>query len=110
MALKIRLRQQGKKNYTVYRLVLADARSKRDGKYLETLGWYNPYAAEDDKKASLKGDLILQWLGKGAIPTEKAIELIRRFCPEVMKQYTAKLTEQSTKKRQEAKERRAPAA
>lgn len=107
MALKIRLRQQGKKNYTVYRLVLADARCKRDGKYIETLGWYNPNIAEDDKKASLKGPEIMRWLDQGAVPTEKAIDLIRRFCPDIMAQYRAKLSAASVKKREEAKSRRA---
>lgn len=107
MALKIRLRQMGKKNFTVYRLVLMDARCKRDGKYLELLGWYNPFIAEDAKKAELKGDKINHWLGQGAVPSEKALELIRRFCPDVMSQYNAKLIAKATKKREEAKKRRA---
>ena len=42
MALKIRLRQQGRKNRPFYRLVLTDSRTPRDGKYVEALGWYNP--------------------------------------------------------------------
>ena len=46
MALKIRLRQQGRNNRPFYRLVVTDARSPRDGKYVEALGWYNPFEAE----------------------------------------------------------------
>ncbi len=43
MALKIRLRQQGRNNRPFYRLVVTDVRSPRDGKYVEMLGWYNPF-------------------------------------------------------------------
>jgi small subunit ribosomal protein S16 len=43
MALKIRLRQQGRKNRQTYRLVVTDIRNPRDGKYLEMIGWYNPF-------------------------------------------------------------------
>lgn len=107
MALKIRLRQQGKKNYTVYRLVLTDVRSKRDGKYVEALGWYNPYPAVEAQKASFEGAKIAEWLHKGAVPTEKALQLIRRFCPEVMAEYIKRRAHQVEKRREEAKGRRA---
>ena len=49
MALKIRLRQQGRKNRPFYRMVVTDVRAPRDGKYCEALGWYNPFETELDK-------------------------------------------------------------
>jgi small subunit ribosomal protein S16 len=56
MALKIRLRQQGRNNRPFYRLVVADVRSPRDGKYLEALGWYNPFEAEADRSFSANAE------------------------------------------------------
>ena len=58
MALKIRLRQQGRNNRPFYRLVVANCRSPRDGKYVEALGWYNPFEQELDKSVSIKPDRI----------------------------------------------------
>lgn len=84
MALKIRLRQQGRRNKIVYRLVLSDARSPRDGKFLETLGWYNPH--EQKEELSLKMDCarIQHWLDQGAELTEKAGALVKKSAPEVL--------------------------
>ncbi len=93
MALKIRLRQQGKKNHIVYRLVLSDSRSPRDGKYIEMLGWYNPYEAELEKNLHVKAERVHHWLGQGAILTEKAEKLIRRGAPQVIENYYQKRCE-----------------
>lgn len=84
MALKIRLRQQGRTNRAFYRLVVADARSPRDGKYLEALGWYNPIEETDDKKLSIKLDRIQHWLNVGAQLTENAENLIRKSAPQLI--------------------------
>lgn len=84
MALKIRLRQQGKRNRLSYRLVLTDSRYPRDGKYIEMLGWYNPHEAEDDKNLHVVGERISHWLQNGAILTEKARHLVARGAPEVL--------------------------
>lgn len=85
MALKIRLRQQGRTNGQVYRLVVTDSRSPRDGKYLEMVGWYNPFQAEAEKSFNLHSDRIQHWLGLGAQLTEKAETLVQRGAPEVMR-------------------------
>jgi small subunit ribosomal protein S16 len=90
MALKIRLRQQGRTNRTCYRLVVTNSRSPRDGKYVEALGWYNPVETEADKILNLKSDRIQYWLDLGAQPTDKAQCLIRQMAPEVMRQFTEK--------------------
>ena len=84
MALKIRLRQQGRTNRSFYRLVVTDSRSPRDGKYVEALGWYNPIEDADDKKLSIKTDRIQHWLSVGAQLSENAEHLIRKSAPEII--------------------------
>jgi small subunit ribosomal protein S16 len=81
--LKIRLRQQGRKNRQTYRLVVTDIRNPRDGKYLEMLGWYNPFNANQD--AVVKGERINYWIGLGAQLSEGAEMLLSRVAPQIMK-------------------------
>jgi small subunit ribosomal protein S16 len=95
MALKIRLRQQGRTNLSVYRLVVTDARSPRDGKYIEMLGWYDPNRAED--VANIQPERIGHWLSNGAIPTEKAQRLIESLAPDVLKAWKQKQLAQKAK-------------
>lgn len=97
MALKIRLRQQGRKNSLVYRLVLSDSRSPRDGKYIELLGWYNPHEEEAEKNLKVEGDRVLHWLQQGAVLTEKAEKLVERGAPEVIKELRKKEMEKRAK-------------
>jgi small subunit ribosomal protein S16 len=88
MAIKIRLRQQGKKNRQTFRLVLIDIRSKRDGKYIENLGWYNP--CESQNNLNVKADRVAYWLEKGAEISHQAKSLVAKSAPEVIKTYNAK--------------------
>lgn len=97
MALKIRLRQQGRKNHLVYRLVLSDSRSPRDGKYIELLGWYNPHEAEAEKNLKIEAERVLYWLQQGAILTEKAATLVARGAPEVVEAMRKKQQEKRAK-------------
>lgn len=90
MALKIRLRQQGRTNRAFYRLVVTDSRSPRDGKYVEAIGWYNPIEAEDKNQLSIKSDRIKYWLDVGAQLTDNAASLIRRSAPDIIKEQTQK--------------------
>ena len=90
MALKIRLRQQGRRNRSFYRLVVTDSRSPRDGKYVEALGWYNPIETEEEKMISFKSDRIQHWLSLGAQLTENAESLIKKVAPSVVRQQTEK--------------------
>ena len=104
MAVKIRLRQQGKKNRQTYRLVLIDGRSKRDGKYLENLGWYNPFEVQNN--LSVNAERVAYWLEKGAEISDQARSLVARSAPDVMKSYNEKRQAVRTKrvaKRREAK-------
>ncbi len=103
MALKIRLRQQGKKNRYVYRLVLTDSRNPRDGKYLEMLGWYNPFEAETEKNLALQADRIQHWLDQGAIVTERAQALIKKNAPQILESYRKKLLARTAKECQKKK-------
>lgn len=97
MALKIRLRQHGRTNRTVYRLVVTDSRSPRDGKYVEELGWYNPIEADEAKQLEVKADRVQHWLNVGAQLTEKVVHLVRRAAPEVVKACQARQCAQRAK-------------
>lgn len=113
MALKIRLRQQGRRNHLVYRLVLSDSRSPRDGKYIELLGWYNPHEAEADKNVKVESSRILHWLQKGAVLSEKAEKLVARGAPEVISEIRKKQQERRAKtclKRKAARKKEAALA
>jgi small subunit ribosomal protein S16 len=72
MSLKIRLSRAGAKKRPFYRIVLTDARSPRDGRFLERLGTYNPFMPHDSaERLVLKEERIKHWLSVGAQPTER---------------------------------------
>lgn len=97
MALKIRLRQQGRRNQTVYRLVLSDVRYPRDGKYMEMLGWYDPQLVENNVKVD--AERVTHWLNHGATLTEKAASLVKKVAPEVLAEYNRKIVRAREKAR-----------
>jgi len=101
MAVKIRLRQQGRTNRHTFRLVACESRTKRDGKYLAMLGWYDPCLEE--KNAHVDEEKTVEWLQQGAVMTEDAQALIARVAPGVIKQWKEK---QQAKKVKEAAKRR----
>ena len=74
MAVKIRLQRGGKKNKPVYRVVIADARSPRDGKYIEKLGTFNPNT--HPAQVVIDNDSALKWLLNGAQPTETVRKIL----------------------------------
>ena len=77
MALSIRLSRGGSKKRPYYRIVVADARSPRDGKYLEKIGTYNPLLAKDsDQRVQLDADRARHWLGVGAQPTDRVARFL----------------------------------
>ncbi len=104
MAVKIRLRLQGKRDRSFFRIVVADSRLPRDGKYLEKLGWYDPF--NETKKAELNGERLEHWLSVGAILSPQAQSIAKKIQPEVLKRHLAKKLAQVAKKR-EAKKARA---
>ena len=68
MAVRIRLRRTGAKKQPSYRLVAADSRAPRDGRFIEVLGWYNPRT--DPATIEVKEERVLHWLQQGAQPRE----------------------------------------
>ncbi len=77
MALKIRLSRAGSKKRPVYRVVVADSRSPRDGKFIEKLGLYNPLLQKDNKdRVQLNIESIKEWISKGAKPTDKVARFL----------------------------------
>jgi small subunit ribosomal protein S16 len=78
MALKIRLQRQGRRHRPLYRVVVAEARSRRDGRFVEKLGNYNPSPRGQEKPLSIQLDRVDHWLGVGAQPTDTVRTLIRR--------------------------------
>jgi small subunit ribosomal protein S16 len=72
MSLKIRLAMAGAKKRPFYRIVIADTRSPRDGRFIERVGSYNPMVAKDHpQRIVLNVERIKHWLGVGALPTER---------------------------------------
>ncbi|CUX32096.1 30S ribosomal protein S16 [Rhizobium oryzihabitans] len=77
MALKIRLARGGSKKRPYYQIVVADARSPRDGRFLEKVGSWNPMLAKDNpQRVELKADLIKEWIAKGAQPTDRVLRFL----------------------------------
>ena len=97
--LKIRLRQQGRKNRQTYRLVVTDIRHPRDGKYLEMLGWYNPFSATQD--CMVDADRLKFWMDLGASLSESAETLVARIAPDLMKEIRVKAQVKQLKKVQQ---------
>ncbi len=73
---KLRMRRTGCTNHATYRIVAADSRSPRDGKFLEILGWYDTQIKENNFQLDLAK--VDAWLKKGAQPSETVASLIRR--------------------------------
>ena len=72
---KIRLKRMGKKRHPIYRIVVADSRAPRDGRFIEEIGYYNPVA----QPAEIKFDeeAAKQWLANGAQPTDTVAKLLK---------------------------------
>ena len=77
MALTIRLSRGGSKKRPYYRIVVADARSPRDGKFIEKIGNYNPLLKKDDeKRVVLDAERAKHWLSNGAQPTDRVARFL----------------------------------
>lgn len=83
MAVKIRLKRMGAKRKPFYRVVVADSRSPRDGRFIEEIGTYNPVASPAEIK--LDEEKALSWLQKGAQPTDTVRNIFSQ--QGIMKQY-----------------------
>ena len=74
---KIRLRRMGRRNRPFYRVVVADSRSPRDGKFIDIIGHYNPLT--DPATVSIDGEKALKWLSYGAQPTDTVRSLLGKL-------------------------------
>ena len=76
MAVKIRLRRMGQKKAPFYRVVVADSRCPRDGRFIEEIGYYNPMTNPAEVK--IDADKAKTWLNNGAQPTETVKSLLKK--------------------------------
>ena len=76
MAVKMRLKRMGAKKSPFYRVVVADSRSPRDGKFIELIGTYNPLVTPAE--VNLNEELALNWLSKGAVPTDTVKNILSK--------------------------------
>jgi small subunit ribosomal protein S16 len=113
MAVKIRLKRMGAKQRPFYRIVVADSRSPRDGRFIETLGTYNPIT----KPATITVDeeKTINWLSKGAIPTDTVKNIlsdkgiIAKFAASKVKKSNKKIVKETKEEvKEEIKEEKKP--
>jgi small subunit ribosomal protein S16 len=115
MSLKIRLSRVGAKRQPSYRIVVADSRSPRDGRFIEKVGTYNPRVPHDHKeRLVLKIERIKHWMGLGAQPTDRAQRLLATVgvteAPKVNAQTKQDKPRAKTQERMKAAEEAARAA
>ena len=75
MAVKIRLKRMGSNKKPFYRIVVADSRAPRDGRFIEEIGYYNPVS--EPKQIKINDEKAQKWLGVGAQPTETVKKLLQ---------------------------------
>lgn len=75
MAVRLRLMRRGKKKQPTYRVVAADSRSARDGRFIESIGYYDP--RQEPSVVSIDNDKALKWLRNGAKPSERVEKLLK---------------------------------
>ncbi|AOY77339.1 30S ribosomal protein S16 [Clostridium formicaceticum] len=76
MAVKIRLKRMGAKKKPFYRIVVADARAPRDGRFIEEIGYYNPVS--QPKELRIDNEKATKWLNDGAQPTDTVKDLFKK--------------------------------
>jgi small subunit ribosomal protein S16 len=76
MATRIRLRRVGRKGLALYRIVVADKEAARDGRFIETLGSYNPRSEKD--QVTVDAEKARAWIAKGATPSETVLSLLKK--------------------------------
>ena len=109
MSLKIRLARGGAKKRPHYRIVVADSRRPRDGRFIERLGTYNPLLAKDsEERVVLKSDRIRYWLDQGALPTDRVAQFLGKA--EIIPMPARGNNPQKAKPKAKAQERLAAAA
>ena len=93
MAVRIRMKQMGRKHRHYYRIVAIDHRQPRDGREIEVLGSYDPHVADKEKRVTLVPSRIKYWQGVGALASEHCEAIFKKH----MKTWEAKEAEQAAK-------------
>lgn len=75
----IRLARGGAKGRPFYNVVVADSRNRRDGRFIERVGFYNPLAAEGDEGVRFTMDRVSYWIGVGATPSDTVARLLKGY-------------------------------
>ena len=76
MALKLRLARGGSKKRPFYSIVVADARSPRDGRFIEKIGTFNPLLPDDAQRVVMDKERAAHWLAQGALPTDRVLRFL----------------------------------
>lgn len=74
----IRLARGGAKKKPFYSIVVADSRMRRDGRYIERIGFFNPVARGNEVKLTIDSDRLNYWLGQGAQPSDRVVSLVKQ--------------------------------
>ena len=94
MAVKLRLKRMGSKQKPFYRIVAADSRSPRDGRFIETVGTYNPI--KDKSATTINEERVMYWLNNGAEPTDTVRSILSDA--KIMKKFADSKKKTTTKK------------
>lgn len=78
MSVKIRLARHGRKKAPYYRMVVADSRSPRDGRFIDILGYYQPLNPDENAQIKIDEEKALKWLSNGATPSDTCRSLLRK--------------------------------
>ncbi|MCS6893774.1 MAG: 30S ribosomal protein S16 [Deltaproteobacteria bacterium] len=100
---KIRLQRHGRHKRPFYRMVACDERCRRDGRFLEIIGYYDPFAK--DSMIKINSNALIKWINFGAQPTETVKKLIQRQMPNFFTDIEARRREKIRLKRKKRKER-----
>ena len=79
MSLKIRLARGGAKKRPFYRIVIADSRSPRDGRFIERIGFYNPKAPQGQERLRINNERLAHWKSKGAQLSDTVARLVKQL-------------------------------
>ena len=83
VAVRIRMKQMGRKHRHYFRIVAIDRRQPRDGRVLEELGSYDPMVKNTDERVKLKPDRIKYWMSVGALPSENVAVLLKKYMAKI---------------------------
>jgi small subunit ribosomal protein S16 len=89
VAVRIRMKQMGRKHRPYYRIVAIDHKQPRDGRIVEELGSYDPMVKNTDERVRLKADRVKYWMSVGALPTEKVAVLLKKYLAKAEQQAAA---------------------